>query len=80
MKRGATGISPLMQDLSNYIATATEGDVICESQVDRRNRHQAVLRSEVRAEDGRLLATAIGSYSIFSRAKVPRPRPDGRAA
>jgi acyl-CoA thioesterase len=55
----------------NYLATATEGEVICESRLDRRNRHQAVLRSEVRADDGRLLATAIGSYSIFARRRVP---------
>jgi len=54
----------------NYIQTATEGDVICETGVDRRNRTSAVLRSEVRHEDGRLLATAIGSYAIYPR----RPR------
>jgi uncharacterized protein (TIGR00369 family) len=51
----------------NYVATATEGEVVCNSQVDRRNRSQAVLRSEVLADDGRLLATAIGSFSIFRR-------------
>jgi uncharacterized protein (TIGR00369 family) len=51
----------------NYIQTATEGDVLCETQVDRRNRTSAVLRSEVRHDDGRLLATAIGSYAIFPR-------------
>ena len=51
----------------NYVATATEGEVVCESQLDRRNRNQAVLRSEVRADDGVLLATAIGSFSIFPR-------------
>lgn len=51
----------------NYIQTATEGDVICRSEVDRRNRTSAVLRSEVHHEDGRLLATAIGSYAIFRR-------------
>jgi uncharacterized protein (TIGR00369 family) len=49
----------------NYVQTATEGDVVCDTQVDRRNRTSAVLRSEVRHEDGRLLVTAIGSYSIF---------------
>jgi uncharacterized protein (TIGR00369 family) len=49
----------------NYVQTATEGDVLCKTQVDRRNRTSAVLRSEVRHEDGRLLATAIGSYAIF---------------
>ena len=51
----------------NYVQTATAGDVRCRSQVDRRNRRGAVLRSEVSAEDGRLLATAVGSYAIFPR-------------
>jgi uncharacterized protein (TIGR00369 family) len=51
----------------NYVQTATEGDVLCTTQVDRRNRTTAVLRSEVRHEDGRLMATAIGSYAIFPR-------------
>jgi uncharacterized protein (TIGR00369 family) len=51
----------------NYVQTALEGDVVCRSEVDRRNRRSAVLRSEVRHEDGRLLATAIGSYAIFAR-------------
>ncbi len=49
----------------NYLRTAREGDVICESKLDRRNDRVAVLRSEVRDEEGRLLATAIGSFSIF---------------
>ena len=53
----------------NYIQTATEGEVVCRSTVDRRNRRIAVLRSEIHHEDGRLLVTAIGSYSIFP----PRP-------
>jgi uncharacterized protein (TIGR00369 family) len=51
----------------NYVQTAVEGDVICATTVDRRNRTSAVLRSEVRHEDGRLMATAIGSYAIFPR-------------
>lgn len=51
----------------NYIQTATEGEVVCRTQVDRRNRGVAVLRSEVEHADGRLLATAIGSFSIFPR-------------
>jgi uncharacterized protein (TIGR00369 family) len=49
----------------NYIQTATEGEIVCRTVLDRRNRRTAVLRSEVRHEDGRLLVTAIGSYSIF---------------
>jgi uncharacterized protein (TIGR00369 family) len=51
----------------NYIQTATEGDVLCSTELDRRNRSAATLRSEVRHEDGRLMATAIGSYAIFPR-------------
>src|SRR3954466_11974777 len=46
----------------NYVQTAAEGDVVCPTSVDRRNRTSAVLRSEVRHDDGRLIATAIGSY------------------
>ncbi len=59
----------------NYVQTSTEGDVVCHSTVDRRNRRVAVLRSEVRHENGRLLATAVGSYSIFPRRDRPIPRP-----
>jgi uncharacterized protein (TIGR00369 family) len=51
----------------NYVQTATEGELICRTVLDRRNRSNAVLRSEVRHEDGRLLVTAIGSYAIFTR-------------
>jgi uncharacterized protein (TIGR00369 family) len=49
----------------NYIQTAIDGEIVCRTTLDRRNRTTAVLRSEVRHEDGRLLATAIGSYTIF---------------
>jgi uncharacterized protein (TIGR00369 family) len=52
----------------NYIQTATEGEIVCRTQLDRRNRSNAVMRSEVHHQDGRLLVTAIGSYAIF----VPR--------
>jgi hypothetical protein len=41
--------------------------VICTTELDRRNRSAATLRSEVRHEEGRLMATAIGSYAIFPR-------------
>lgn len=62
----------------NYVQTATEGDVVCTTELDRRNRSNAVLSSEVRHEDGRLIASAIGSYSIFQRAdrggvRIPAP-------
>lgn len=49
----------------NYLQSATEGEVVCTTQLDRRNRSNAILRGEVRHEDGRLLVTAIGSYAIF---------------
>jgi uncharacterized protein (TIGR00369 family) len=56
----------------NYVQTATEGELVCTAQVDRRNRTSGVLRSEVRHEDGRLIATAVGSYAIFPRRDRPR--------
>lgn len=51
----------------NYVATATEGEIVCHTVVDRRNRTSAVLRSTVEHADGRLLATAVGSFTIFLR-------------
>ena len=51
----------------NYIQTATEGEIVCRTVLDRRNRTIGVMRSEVHHQDGRLLVTAIGSYSIFPR-------------
>lgn len=56
----------------NYVATATEGEIVCKTTLDRRNRSNAVLSSQVRHEDGRLLATAIGSYAIFDATKSRR--------
>jgi acyl-CoA thioesterase len=58
----------------NYIQTATEGEIICRTKLDRRNRTIGVLSSEIHHEDGRLLVTAIGSYSIFP----PKPRAGSR--
>jgi uncharacterized protein (TIGR00369 family) len=51
----------------NYVRTAVDGEAICSTVVDRRNRTSAVLRSEVRTGSGELLATAIGTYTIFPR-------------
>ena len=51
----------------NYIQTATEGEVVCRTELDRRNRSVGILKSAIHAEDGRLLVTAIGSYAIFKR-------------
>ncbi|MDX6640411.1 MAG: hypothetical protein QOF12_1422 [Solirubrobacteraceae bacterium] len=59
----------------NYVQTATEGELVCTTQVDRRNRTSAVLRSEIRHTDGRLIATAVGSYVIFPRRDRPRAAP-----
>jgi 1,4-dihydroxy-2-naphthoyl-CoA hydrolase len=59
----------------NYVQTATEGELVCTTQVDRRNRTSAVLRSEIRHTDGRLIATAVGSYVIFPRRGRPRAAP-----
>jgi 1,4-dihydroxy-2-naphthoyl-CoA hydrolase len=56
----------------NYIQTATEGEIVCTTKLDRRNRTNAVMRSEVRHADGRLLVSAIGSYAIFPARRRPR--------
>ncbi len=55
----------------NYIQTAIDGEIVCRTTLDRRNRTTAVMHSEVRHEDGRLLVTAIGSYTIFPARKQP---------
>ena len=57
----------------NYIQTAIEGEIVCTTALDRRNRTNAVMRSEVRHEDARLLVTAIGSYAIFPARRGARP-------
>ena len=54
----------------NYVQTAREGDVLCETTLDRRNDRIAILSSRVLHEDGRLLATAIGSFAIFPRERL----------
>jgi uncharacterized protein (TIGR00369 family) len=54
----------------NYVQTAREGDVICTTTLDRRNDRNAVMHSEVRDEDDRLLATAIGSFAIFPKERL----------
>jgi acyl-coenzyme A thioesterase PaaI-like protein len=55
----------------NYVRTAVSGEAVCVTSVDRRNRSNAVLRSEVRHGDGGpLMATAIGTYSIFPRRRA----------
>jgi 1,4-dihydroxy-2-naphthoyl-CoA hydrolase len=56
----------------NYIQTALQGEIVCKCTLDRRNRSNAVLRGEVHHEDGRLLVTAVGSYTIFPARRRPR--------
>jgi uncharacterized protein (TIGR00369 family) len=58
----------------NYVTGVRAGDVICTTRLEHRNRRTAILGSEIRHEDGRLVATAIGSFSIFPSAVL-----DGRA-
>jgi uncharacterized protein (TIGR00369 family) len=57
----------------NYIQTATEGEVVCRTVLDRRNRTVGIMKSEVRDEHERLLVTAVGIYSI----RVPRELREG---
>ena len=64
----------------NYVATAREGEIVCDASVDRRTRTNAVLRGEVSTDDGRLLATAVGSYAIFTRRGPFSPPPGSRRA
>jgi uncharacterized protein (TIGR00369 family) len=65
----------------NYLQTATEGEIVCKTVLDRRNRTIGIMKSEVRHEDGRLLVTATGSYSIFTKpprvGSSPVPAPSG---
>jgi uncharacterized protein (TIGR00369 family) len=60
----------------NYIQTAVEGEIVCRTVLDRRNRSVGILKSEIHHEDGRLMVTAIGSYSIFPARRRLRP-PEG---
>lgn len=54
----------------NYVQTAREGDLICSATLDRRNDRVAVLSGRVEHEDRRLLATAVGSFSIFPKERL----------
>jgi acyl-CoA thioesterase len=54
----------------NFVDSATAGEVVCSSRVDRRTRRAAAASAELRHEDGRLLATAIGSFAIM---RAPSP-------
>ncbi len=54
----------------NYIQTAIEGEIVCRSELDRRNRTVGIMKSTVHGPDGQLMVTAVGSYSI-RQAKPP---------
>lgn len=63
---GEEGIATLSIAIT-YLRTATAGEIVCRTDLDRRTRTNAALRSEVADDDGRLLATAVGTYAIFPR-------------
>jgi uncharacterized protein (TIGR00369 family) len=48
----------------NFLASAREGEVVATATLDRRGRTMAFLSARVEHEDGRLLATAIGTFAI----------------
>lgn len=49
-----------------YLASAREGELVCDTHVVRKGSRVAVLESEVR-EGERLVAKALGTYSILRR-------------
>jgi uncharacterized protein (TIGR00369 family) len=51
----------------NYVQSAGTGEVSCHAILDRRGRTAATVRATVVHEDGRLLVTAVGSFSIYAR-------------
>jgi uncharacterized protein (TIGR00369 family) len=48
----------------NFLASAREGDVTATATLDRQGRSTAFLTARVEHEDGRLLATAIGTFAL----------------
>jgi uncharacterized protein (TIGR00369 family) len=55
----------------NFLGSASDGDVVCRSRIDRRGRQVAHTSAEVAHEDGRVLVTAIAGFAI-------RPAPRAR--
>ena len=49
-----------------YLSSAKEGDLVCDTRVIRKGSRVAVLESEI-LESGRLVAKALGTYSILRR-------------
>jgi uncharacterized protein (TIGR00369 family) len=59
----------------NYLDSCAEGVVTCTAQLDRRGGRVAGTSARVHAPDGRLLATALGTFAIVtSGAAAPDPR------
>ena len=59
----------------NFVDSAATGTVVCSSRVDRRTRRAAATSAELHHEDGRLLATAIGSFAIILPRSPSAPSP-----
>jgi acyl-CoA thioesterase len=57
----------------NFVDSADSGEVVCTSSVDRRTRRVAATSAQLRHADGRLLATAIGSFAIMPARSGPSP-------
>jgi acyl-CoA thioesterase len=55
----------------NFVDSAAGGEVVCTSRVDRRTRRVAATGAEVHHADGRLLATAVGSFAIMRAPSAP---------
>ena len=49
-----------------YLASAREGELVCDTRVVRKGPRVAVLESEIHESD-RLVAKALGTYSVHSR-------------
>lgn len=49
-----------------YLSSAREGELVCDTRVIRKGSRVAVLESEI-SESERLVAKALGTYSIHSR-------------
>lgn len=50
-----------------FLSSATDGEAVCRSSVEHRGRRLVRTRCEIRHEDGRLLATAMGTFAVLDR-------------
>jgi len=49
----------------DYVGTVREGEIVCRTTVRHRDARAVVLSGEVRDAEGRLLATAVGRFTIL---------------